>query len=85
MKVLIFVILLSTLNFINFAKSLNLTYVLKQRHDHYEPNCIAEEDLLDSPIGWIYPLPKDKTDIPKTSKKTRQTKKTSTVITPQLF
>lgn len=72
---LIFVILLSTLNFIKFAKSLNLTYILKQKHDHYEPNCIAEEDLLNSPIGWIYPLPKTKTDIPQTSKQIKQNEK----------
>lgn len=66
---LIFVILLSTLNFVKFATTLNLTYILKQRHGYYEPNCLAEEDLLDSPIGWIYPIPKNKTDdIPKTSK-----------------
>lgn len=77
MKVLIFVILLSTLNFIKFAKSLNLTYILKQRHDHFEPNCIAEEDQLDSPIGWIYPLPASKDDIPQTSEKTPPKKKSA--------
>lgn len=74
MKVLIFVILLSTLNFIKFAKSLNLTYILKQKHDHFEPNCIAEEDLLDSPIGWIYPFPKNKTDVPQISNKIKKIK-----------
>lgn len=65
MKVLIFIILLSTLNFVKFSKSLNLTYVLKQRKDHFEPNCIAEQDLLDSPIGWIYPISEKLEDIPK--------------------
>lgn len=68
MKVLIFVILLSALNFIKFTQSLNLTYILKLKHDHFEPNCIAEEDLINSPIGWIYPLPKTKKEILQTSK-----------------
>lgn len=76
MKVLIFVIFLVTFNCIKFAKSLDLTYILKKRHDHYEPNCIAEKDLLNSPIGWIYSVPKNKTDIPKTSKKRQQKKDT---------
>lgn len=33
-----------------------------------EPNCIAEGDMLSSAVGWIYPMPQTKEDIPHISK-----------------
>lgn len=68
MKILILVLLLYILNFSREAKSLDITYILKQTHDGFEPNCIAEEDMIISAVGWVYPIPETKEKMPEIRK-----------------
>lgn len=64
MKILLLVLLLCILNFFGETTSLDITYILKQEHDSFEPNCIAEGDMKFSAVGWIYPIPETKEELP---------------------
>lgn len=68
MKILIFILLLCILNFTKQTSSLDITYILKQKHDSFEPNCIAEGDMKSSAVGWVYPIPETKEELPKIRK-----------------
>lgn len=68
MKILVLVVLLCVLNFTKLSASIDLTYIVTQKHGYVEPNCVAENAMTYSAIGWIYPIPENKEDIPKTRK-----------------
>lgn len=60
--------MLCIFNFVKETTSLDVTYILKQSHDSFEPNCIAEGDMKISAVGWVYPIPETKEDLPEIRK-----------------
>lgn len=60
------VLLLVLYPFINVS-AINLTHIVKKHKGVIQPSCIAEDLERYSAIGWIYPIPDSKEDLPNIS------------------
>lgn len=60
-------VMLLLIRFLNVA-GINLTYIVKKDEHVTSHSCVAEELERYSAIGWIYPIPENKQDLPNISK-----------------